>query len=405
MKNIIFIRVFILFLLLSNEFILAQWVPCNNGLNDKTIFALINKDSSIFAGTNEGIYHSTDNGDNWVEKNEGLTYPLISEFAIIGDNIIAGTYGGGIFLSTDNGNSWNEKNDSINYYKILTIAIRGTKIFVGTECGDFYISNDTGNSWISKRTGQYYYPYLNSIAISGNYIYIGTGTGGVILSTDDGDSWSIKNNGLTNYWINSISINKDSIYAGTNSGVFLSTDSASSWTAKNSGLTDSIVNCLVIYGSNIFAGTYTGGIFLSTDSGNSWTAKNDSLTGLFILSLAISGDYIFAGTDGGGVFRARLSDFGINGIENTKKDEIAFNISPNPFSSSFNIEFTNNKSSNVLIDLYDILGNRIYTKNLGFLESGMQTTTINLKEDINPGCYLVVVRSGADIQSIKVVKS
>ncbi|TAL68899.1 MAG: T9SS type A sorting domain-containing protein [Bacteroidetes bacterium] len=91
-------------------------------------------------------------------------------------------------------------------------------------------------------------------------------------------------------------------------------------------------------------------------------------------------------------------------IENIPNDNNIL-LSPNPFSSSFNIDFTNNYSSIVSIDLYDILGNNIYIKNIGFLDSGQHSTTIQLNDDYSPGCYLLVIRSGADIQSMKVVKS
>ncbi len=33
----------------------------------------INSNGDIFAGTDDGIFRSTDNGDNWVQINQGLT--------------------------------------------------------------------------------------------------------------------------------------------------------------------------------------------------------------------------------------------------------------------------------------------------------------------------------------------
>ena len=45
----------------------------------------------------------------WVEKNNGLYGGVVRSFAISGTNLFAGT-SDGIFLSTDNGNSWIEVN-------------------------------------------------------------------------------------------------------------------------------------------------------------------------------------------------------------------------------------------------------------------------------------------------------
>ncbi len=83
---------------------------------------------------------------------------------------------------------------------------------------------------------------------------------------------------------------------------------------------------------------------------------------------------------------------------------IVLNVSPNPFSSSFNIEFTNSTSSAVSIDLYDILGNKIYSKSLCFLESGAQKENIEPDVVLSPGLYTVAVRCGGEVKYLKVIK-
>jgi hypothetical protein len=144
--------------------------------------------------------------------------------------------------------------------------------------------------------------------------------------------WEACNNGLGGEYINSIAISGKNIFVGTENGVLLSTDNGISWLLKDSGLTNTIVQSLAISGNNIFAGTCFGGVFLSTDNGNSWSVKNDGLTNLFIRSFAIIGGYIFVGTDTSGIFRAKLSDFGIEDVEEVQNLINNFSISPNPAS-------------------------------------------------------------------------
>jgi hypothetical protein len=99
--------------------------------------------------------------------------------------------------------------------------------------------------------------------------------------------------------------------------------------------------------------------------------------------------------------RDNPTDVKENEINDTFND---LQISPNPFSSSFNISFTNRTASAVSIDLYDILGNKIYQKSLGFHDSGTHQAMINPGCDLSPGFYVVTVRCGADIQYLKVLK-
>ncbi|MCH8927798.1 MAG: hypothetical protein IIB39_03685 [Candidatus Marinimicrobia bacterium] len=54
--------------------------------------------SSIFAGTESGVFWSVDNGDNWVEVNMGLTNTFVRSLIINSEGIIfAGTVGSGVF--------------------------------------------------------------------------------------------------------------------------------------------------------------------------------------------------------------------------------------------------------------------------------------------------------------------
>jgi hypothetical protein len=70
------------------------------------IISLAISGTNTFAGTQAGVFRSTNNGTNWVAANSGL--PLnatVADFALRGDSLLAAT-NGGVFLSTDNGGNW-----------------------------------------------------------------------------------------------------------------------------------------------------------------------------------------------------------------------------------------------------------------------------------------------------------
>ena len=69
---------------------------CNTGLtNYIMVFALAISGNNIFAGTNNGVYLSSNNGSNWV--NTGLTNESVSTLAINNDTIYAGTDSAGVW--------------------------------------------------------------------------------------------------------------------------------------------------------------------------------------------------------------------------------------------------------------------------------------------------------------------
>jgi hypothetical protein len=157
----------------------------NNGLLSTLVKCLsINLSGHIFSGTYNGIYRSTDNGENWFSMNNGLSFTNVYSIAInLLGHIFAGTFGGGIFRSTDNGENWIEINNGLTHLYIhsLTINTLGN-IYAGTSQRGAFQSTDNGNTWTEINTGLTD-NFIKSLAInSSGYIFAGTLTKGVFRS-------------------------------------------------------------------------------------------------------------------------------------------------------------------------------------------------------------------------------
>jgi hypothetical protein len=123
--------------------------------------------SIVFSGTNlfagcsyDGVFLSTDNGDNWTAVNNNLTNTDVNALAVIGNSLFAGTNYGGVFLSTDNGANWAEVNTGLVGMNmvVLSFGVSGTNLFAGTEDGVLVTSNN-GTNWANISSG------LNSMRI------------------------------------------------------------------------------------------------------------------------------------------------------------------------------------------------------------------------------------------------
>ena len=96
-----------------------NWTQINNGLpfDDSSgtwsnIYALsFNSDGTIFIVSSEDLYRSTDNGDSWTETNSGLSNLYVTSIDINSSGYIyAGTYGGGVFRSINSTVSVEQEN-------------------------------------------------------------------------------------------------------------------------------------------------------------------------------------------------------------------------------------------------------------------------------------------------------
>ena len=323
---------------------------------------------TIYAGTSEGVFKSTNGGGNWnssvakdyvsglaidpktpmtlyaasedgVSKstNGGTSWSVISSFQHVtavgidptNPNIIyAASIFDGVFKSTNSGGTWFSIGLSETQPSELAIdPINPNTIYVAGKSGPpqyFDIvckSTDGGQTWSSSHPNSYS-GSVNALAIdptNPNIIYAGLprgdgDTGGVYKSTDGAKSWSAFNNGLTPGHGGAAALAIDSsnpniIYAGTAKGLFKSTNGAASWSETDSDIANPDVAALVIDPLNsaiTYAGT-AGGIFKSTSGGASWSAANTSLRSLYVQTMVVdpgNANTIYAGTSGSGLFKS-----------------------------------------------------------------------------------------------------
>jgi photosystem II stability/assembly factor-like uncharacterized protein len=108
--------------------------PTNSAVN-----ALAVDEKDLFAGTTaDGVLHSTDDGKTWTDVNNGLPTNFVNTFAVASkySAIFAGT-DRGLFVSTNAGQLWNPVKSDSNGYAIAagTLLVADTNIYVSTYSG------------------------------------------------------------------------------------------------------------------------------------------------------------------------------------------------------------------------------------------------------------------------------
>ena len=303
----------ILFLLTS--FCLAQdYWDQSKGIAGGINCLAINSNNELFAGNQNGIYHSLDNGLNWTSINNNIPSSNVNSITLGKNGTVYFSNEKDVYASSDDLKSWNrltadlklEENNSITSLALFA----NNDILAGTKKGLFCYS-DISKTWclISNKA-----IYVHSLFINAdNEVFVGT-NGGIVYSADKGDPWIQLNDGLAlseNQWISSIVTNSTGeIFASsTNIGsarwdlgsVYRSTNNGKNWEIINNGLPDIWVNCLLFnLKGELFAGTSRNGVYRSKDNGDSWTQIKNGLEDLDVLSLEfIDGGFIFAGTSQG----------------------------------------------------------------------------------------------------------
>ena len=122
----------------------GSWGLVNAGLPNRPVRSLalsrFGGGLSLFAGTwGRGVYRLDFNGTNWTQVNSGLPDTLVSSLAISGTNLFAGTDGGGgVFLSTNNGTSWTAVNKGLRSTFVDVLFVSGTNLLAGGDDGVYW---------------------------------------------------------------------------------------------------------------------------------------------------------------------------------------------------------------------------------------------------------------------------
>jgi photosystem II stability/assembly factor-like uncharacterized protein len=267
-----------------------NWTLSNNGLTDLWFYSMTANETSVFVGTgdnNEGVFRSTDNGITWRQVSNGLAYydngnwipnmaPIISSLAFVGNDLYAGTQENqGIWKSTNNGNNWVFTNiETMNYTYITSFTGNESVVFAGTGLGGVLKSIDGGATWAESNAGIAIYGSVTSLKMDGGDIYVGT-MGGIYKSDDNGNNWRSSYSGIRalNITYPGFALLGDDMYVGSGySGIFHTADEGATWNDVNEGLpvNEWSLNNLYANETALFAWDR-----VSFDGGASWEMSND----------------------------------------------------------------------------------------------------------------------------------
>ncbi len=266
--------------------------------------------TAIVVGSDSGLYVSTNNGSSWSLANLGIYNPDVISSATSGSAIVAGTNSGGIFLSLNDGAEWMSLNTDLSTYPISSFLSAGSNVFVGTNDGVF-VSGNSGASWTPASIGLGN-PGVTSLASTGGNVFAGTDSG-VYVSSDNGANWTSADSGLSVGSITAMlavpsSDTTGGLYAGTTNGIFVSTNLGATWARSDSDLTDSSITCLAsvqLPGSSypyVYVGTTSSSTSYATSSFGIWLAQGLGMSVNHVSAIVASEGNIFAGTQGGGIY-------------------------------------------------------------------------------------------------------
>jgi hypothetical protein len=322
-----------------------------NGPYGGRVMSMARFDGLLYAGTNNGVYVSEDNGLHW--RSSGLQGSYVSSLMHVDSVLLAGldySYGpkqpnpNGIYRLVRGEAVWiASKTQAVNGISAMTRI--GQDLFA-SSADDGYHSTDHGETWVMRDfsglsiasndkalLGQHYFESLletfpaqstdkgyswkrfstlgpqrhvfaadTGKIIAGRMID-GANREGGLWRLQSGGAWSTFGPPIGEESISALAIKDQTIFfAADTSGVRRSMDDGETWV--NVGLKSPFYTyCFLIEEGVVYAGT-SEGVFYSSDNGDSWQSRSTGLQGSSIARLIEEDGWLYALTESSIIHRS-----------------------------------------------------------------------------------------------------
>ena len=336
----------------SGANIRTLWLPLPGKEEMGEINTLETDGSRLYAGTDNGVYISDDDGHTW--RSTDVT-DAVGAIAISDDAVYAaGIDRSGVFRSDNHGETWNPKNNGIRQTTKETIKTgeiliprlhqilvtrSGTVIAVGNYYGT-YISRDRGETWNDPFNDWFWKPDYKIVGLPevglrvagaiwsmtefDGYLWVAYNryTDALYRTPDNGGTWerlphwggryrSLPDYGQVGDW----AVVDNRLYAGTERGFARFNEAEFAWEDLSRGLpprggwnewgniSDRGIRALALNRGRLFAGLRRRGVYMFDERSETWMPAG--LDGLTVYDLISHQSDLYTATKEG-IYRASI---------------------------------------------------------------------------------------------------
>jgi len=383
-----------------------NWITQSSGTT-------INLSGVSFTDANNGtavggfgtIIRTTDGGNNWVSQTSGTYERLYGVSFTDENNGTAVGVVGTILRTTDGGTTWTSQSSGTTeslYDVSFTDTNNGTA--VGGN-GTILKTTNGGTTWTLQSSGTTESLYDVSFTDANNGTAVGY-FGTILRTTNGGTNWTSQSSGTTEslYDVSFTDANNGTA-VGRNGTILRTTNGGTTWTQQSSGTTQQLRSVHFTDNNTGWAVGYFGCILKTIDGGLSWIKLTSGSTRYFESVQFVDNETGWVVGDWGRILKT--TNGGVTFAEEEEIDEIPteYYLSqnyPNPFNPNTKIRYSVSQYSNVVIKVFDILGNEIET--LVNEEKLIGTYEVTwYAEKLSSGVYFYQLRAGDYFDTKKMI--
>ncbi len=256
-----------------------DWLPLENGIHGLRVLSLaVDIDNTIYVGTSNGLYTSTDTGTSFQSANDQLPndfglFPAVGAVCALNDQLFIGT-SAGVYKADKSSKQWQLFNNGLPLLDVNAILVfLNDNVFLGMKTG-MYRSSVREANW-----EKVYDHEINDIIVVGSNLYaagFAEPCNPAIRSSDFGNTWDPLGPGIGACEGLAIMGQGNGLWVGTSAHgtVMFSLDNGVSWQETRIEKANKI-QALIRRGTSLLSATdffptnsnlYDGGVFIRSNA-------------------------------------------------------------------------------------------------------------------------------------------
>ena len=400
--------------------------------------------STLFAATSK-IYRLTNGGSHWSARTSYLksSSDLITTLAVSPPETnvmyagISGYRGADVsaylYVSTNSGSQWTNVTGDLptgcNFCRVTVDPVQKGRAYLAVLSGAEHVLRTTnyGSTWtaLSSTSNGFDDVPTKIICVDSLTGYILAGTYcGVYISTDDGSTWYKFSSGLPNAVVDDIAIQYST------HELRVGTHGRGTWafSLQDFSLSVQVSSCTTLQsnqGIQLMWLTQSElrnagfNILRETPGENDWEIvasynSDDALRGLGTTTTGKAYSYTDSKVIFGDTYRYKLQSVSDEGtVSDVRIISVTFEVPseyllyqnyPNPFNPSTTIRFDLKQQSTVMLDIYNVLGQRVVEQNYGTMNAGRYNEVVGMDRFASGVYYYRINAVGNDGEIFMAIK-
>jgi hypothetical protein len=126
----------------------------------------------LYAGTDDGVYRTQNQGQNWIAINHGLSYKKVNKLLVVNNTVVFAGTNKGLYRWTNSDEAWTKlTNGVLEDQRVIGLVEVDSKIVASFDRSSIFVSQDMGKNWFNIGIGMHDAGTRSDIAANDQYLF------------------------------------------------------------------------------------------------------------------------------------------------------------------------------------------------------------------------------------------